>query len=82
MLDKKQAEEKYAKPFSEMVAALPPEQQAEVRDFIECLLARQPARPRCQPRFGRGGALTELRDEFTSVDLQHECAGTLGRKRR
>ncbi len=74
MLDKKQAEEKYAKPLSEMLAALPPEQQAEVRDFIEFLLARQQARPRRQPRFGWGGALTELRAEFTSVELQHEIA--------
>ncbi len=60
----------YAKPINEMVEALPPAQQAEVRDFIELLLAKQ--RPRRQPRFGWAGALTDMRAAFTSVDLQHE----------
>lgn len=59
------------RPLEEMVRELPVERQAEVRDFIEFLLAKQRARPRQKPRFDWAGTLKEMRDEYTSVDLQH-----------
>jgi hypothetical protein len=62
------------KPIDEMVNELPPERQAEVRDFVEFLLTIQRSRPRRKPQFGWAGALKDLRDEFTSVELQHEVA--------
>jgi hypothetical protein len=68
------ARQDYMRPISEMVDELPPERQAEVRDFVEFLLAKHPPRPRRKPRFGWAGALKDLRGEFTSVDLQHEIA--------
>ncbi len=61
----------FARPLDEMVRELPIERQAEVRDFVEFLLAKQSSRPRRKPRFDWAGALKDMRDEFTSVDLQH-----------
>jgi hypothetical protein len=62
----------YVKPIDEMVNELAPRQQAEVRDFVEFLLARQRSNPHGTPRFDWAGALKDMRDEYTSVDLQHE----------
>ena len=62
----------YIKPIDEIVNELPPKQQAEVRDFVEFLLARQRSSPRRKPQFDWAGALREMRDELTSVELQHE----------
>ncbi len=68
----------YGKPINEMVDQLPPERQAEVRDFVEFLLAKQRAHSRRKPRFGWAGALKDSGDEFTSVDLQHEITRRRG----
>ena len=62
----------YVKPIDEMVNELAPGQQAEVRDFVESLLARQKSNPRGKPKFDWAGALKDMRDDYTSVDLQHE----------
>ena len=64
----------YAKPIDEMVKQLAPGQQAEVRDFVEFLLAKQRSIPRRKPQFDWAGALREMRDDYTSVELQHEIA--------
>jgi hypothetical protein len=68
----------HVKPIIEMVNELPPERQAEVRDFVEFLLAKQRSHTRRKPQFGWAGALKDLRDEFTSVELQHEIARLRG----
>lgn len=60
--------------IDEMVNELAPGQQAEVRDFVEFLLTRQRSSPRRKPQFDWAGALREMRDDYTSVDLQHEIA--------
>ena len=62
----------YVKPINEMVNELAPGQQAEVRDFVELLLAKQRSSSRRKPRFEWAGALKDMRDDYTSVDLQHE----------
>ena len=64
----------YAKPIDEMVKQLALGQQAEVRDFVEFLLAKQRSIPRRKPQFDWAGALREMRDDYTSVELQHEIA--------
>ena len=68
----------HVKPINEMVDELTPERQAEVRDFVEFLLTKQRSRTRRKPQFGWAGALKDLRDEFTSVELQHEIARLRG----
>ena len=62
----------YAKPIDEMVNQLAPGQQAEVRDFVEFLLAKQRSAPRRKPQFNWAGALRDICGEYSSVDLQHE----------
>ena len=62
----------YVKPIDEMVNELTPGQQAEVRDFVELLLAKQRSSSRRKPRFDWAGALKDMREDYTSVDLQHE----------
>ncbi len=68
----------YVKPIHEMVNELPPDAQAEVREFVEFLLSKQRPHSRRKPQFGWAGALKEMRDEFTSVGLQHEIARLRG----
>jgi nucleoid DNA-binding protein len=60
------------KSITEMVNELAPGQQAEVLDFVEFLLAKKRSRARRKPQFDWAGALKDMRDDYTSVDLQHE----------
>ena len=66
------------RPIDEMVEQLPPGQRAEVRDFVEFLLSRQPSTPRRKPRFYWAGALKDMSDDHTSVELQHEITRLRG----
>jgi len=62
-----------AQSMSELVAGLPPDCQQQVREFVETLLAKR-CRQRTRPNFDWAGSLTELRDKYTSVDLQHQIS--------
>lgn len=62
------------KPLKELIEHLLPEEQREVRAYVEFLLTKRQARPRRQPQFGWAGALKDLRGQFTSVELQHQLA--------
>ncbi len=62
------------KPLAELVQELPPELQSRVRTYVTQLLQhhdRQAGKPLTQ---GWAGALRDLRDDTTSVDLQHRAA--------
>ena len=63
-----------AKPIEELIKALPPELQQEARDFVEFLGERRARKPLGKPRFDWAGALRDLRDHYTSVELQHKIA--------
>jgi len=63
-----------AKSLEELVKELPPEIQEEVKDFVEFLLEKRLKGPRGRPRFDWAGALKELRDQYTSVELQHKIS--------
>jgi len=53
-------------------AELPEELQREVADFVE-FLSRKRARPhRKKLRLDWAGGLKDLRDKYTSVELQHK----------
>jgi len=58
----------------EQVKQLPPDLQQEVADFVEFLLAKRGTKPRKQPKFDWAGVLQGLRDQYTSVELQHQIA--------
>jgi hypothetical protein len=64
--------QEHSKPLEELVKELPPDCKEEVRDFVEFLLEKRAKRPRNKPKFGWAGALKDLRDQYTSVELQHK----------
>jgi len=45
-----------------------------VRGFAEFLLERKVKKPKGKPKFGRAGVLKDLRDKYTSVELQHKIS--------
>ena len=57
----------------ELVQSLPSEMQQEVRDFVEFLLEKR-LKPHGKPTFEWAGALRDLRDQYTSVELQHRIS--------
>lgn len=60
--------------LKELVDQLPPELQQETRDFVEFLLEKRARIPKRKPKFDWAGALKDLRDRHTSVELQHKIA--------
>jgi len=59
--------------IGEMVKVLPPELQYEVEDFVQFLLEKQTRKPEGKFKFDWEGALEDLRDQYTSVELQHKA---------
>jgi hypothetical protein len=57
---------------------LPPDLQEEARVFIESLLERKAPRRNGEPRLDWRGALRDLRDKYTSVELQHTAVESWG----
>jgi hypothetical protein len=57
--------------LKEVVEKLPPDLQQEVKDFIEFLLEKRAKKNGGKPKFDWAGALEDLRNEYTSVELQH-----------
>jgi len=58
----------------ELVQLLPSEMQQEVRDFVEFLLEKRSRKSQGQFKLDWRGALRDLRDQYTSVELQHKIA--------
>lgn len=58
--------------LKELIEQLPPDLQQEVKDFVEFLLQKRGRKPRGRPKFDWAGALKDLRDRYTSVELQHK----------
>jgi len=55
-----------------LMSALPEELQAEVRDFARFVKDTRVRRPHGKMKLNWRGALSDMRDEYTSVELQHE----------
>ena len=60
--------------LKDYVEKLPPEIQQEVEDFVEFLLKKYRDKPHNKPKFDWAGALKDLRDKYTSVELQHKIS--------
>jgi len=56
----------------ESTKELPDELQAEVRDFARYLRDTRMPKPRGKMKLTWRGALRDLRDRYTSVELQHK----------
>jgi mRNA-degrading endonuclease RelE of RelBE toxin-antitoxin system len=61
------------KPLVELVQELPPDVQAEVRDFVEFLLAKHSRKFGKKLRQDWAGTLRDYRDQYTSLDLQRRA---------
>lgn len=62
------------KELQEVLEELPPNLQKEVLDFAEFLLEKSKKLPEGAPHFRWAGALKDLRDQYTSVELQHKAS--------
>ncbi|MGO8816145.1 MAG: DUF2281 domain-containing protein [Terriglobia bacterium] len=62
------------KSLEEMVREVPSEYRAQLRDYVESLLARRSIELSGKPQFAWAGALEGLREQFTSVELQHRVS--------
>ncbi len=61
------------KPLTELVQELPPELQAQVRTYVTQLLYQHDKPPARPLQYIWAGALRDLRDQTTSVELQHQA---------
>ena len=64
--------------LQEMLQKLPPDLQAEVRDFAEFLLERKTPQTQRPMQFRWEGALKDMRQQYTSVELQHQISDWRG----
>jgi len=58
------------KPLDQLLRELPPESQAEVRDFVESLIKKGKRQANGHLRQSWAGALEDYREQFTSLELQ------------
>ena len=61
-----------AEQVMELVRTLPDDLQSEVADFARFLKDTRVPRPRGKMKLDWRGALKDLRDQYTSVELQHK----------
>ncbi len=59
------------KRIEEKIRKLPPNLRKEVEEFIEGLMEHPARSKKGQPQLKWRGALRDLRDKYTSVELQH-----------
>jgi hypothetical protein len=62
------------KSIEERVKELPPELKKEVQSFVDRLLAKGQQKSSGKFKFDWAGALKDLRDKYTSVELQHKIS--------
>jgi len=62
------------KSVEELIRELPPEAQAQVRDFAVFLFEKNTRKGRGKAEFKWAGAAGDLRDRYTSVQLQHKIS--------
>lgn len=60
--------------MEDIIKELRPEFQRKVQDLAASLLDRQKRHPRPKPRFDWAGALEDMKDQYTSVELQHRIS--------
>jgi hypothetical protein len=58
----------------ELTRELPEKFQEEVRDFARFLVEKRTRPTRKKLRLGWAGGLKDLRDKYTSVELQHKAS--------
>jgi hypothetical protein len=64
--------------LTDLLKELPPDAQAEVRDFVEFLLAKQERKAGRSLRQDWAGALREQREQYTALELQRKATDWRG----
>jgi hypothetical protein len=59
--------------IEELMKQLPPDLQQEVVDFAQSLVEKQTQKPKRKLTLAWRGALSDLRGQYTSVELQHKA---------
>jgi hypothetical protein len=59
--------------LEQLVKELPPELHRAAEDFLESLLAKQSPKRKAALKLDWRGGLRDLRDRYTSVELQHKA---------
>jgi|YelNatPaOPRAMG01_1025707.scaffolds.fasta_scaffold33148_3 hypothetical protein len=72
MEEKEKGSDSMRKTLEEELKELPIELQEEVADFVHFLKERHNPKQERPLKLDWRGALKELRDQYTSVELQHE----------
>ena len=62
------------KNIEEMIKNLPPDLQHEVKDFVEFLFEKHLKKNKSKPNFSWAGALKDLKEQYSSVELQHKIS--------
>ncbi|MCL5021602.1 MAG: DUF2281 domain-containing protein [Bacteroidetes bacterium] len=60
--------------IEEMIKRLPEDLQKEVMDYVQFLLEKRATKKRGRLDFSWEGALRDLKDKYTSVELQHKIS--------
>lgn len=60
--------------IEEMIKKLPEDLQKEVLDYVQFLLEKKAMKKRGRLDFSWEGALSDLKDKYTSVELQHKIS--------
>ena len=60
------------KNLEEIIKSLPPELHQEVENFVACLIKQGRKKSKAKLKLDWSGALRDLRDKYTSVELQHK----------
>lgn len=58
------------KPLDQLLKELPPESEAELRNFVELLIEKRKRQSNGHLRQDWAGALSDFREQFTSLELQ------------
>jgi hypothetical protein len=64
--------------FASFVEHLPPDIQEEVRSYAEFLLEKRSKKKQKVPIFDWEGALKDIGEQYSSVELQHEIGKMRG----
>lgn len=62
------------KSIENQIKKWPPELKREVEEFVDALLKKQKKRRNGKLKMAWAGALKDLRDKCTSVELQHKIS--------
>ena len=58
--------------LEEVIKELPPDLRQEVADFARFLMEKRARRPKGRMKLDWRGALEDMKEQYTSVELQHK----------